>query len=80
MKKILLSLVTLFAAATSAFAGDIITNGGFESWTDGACDDWKSTTSASNCKITQSADAHIALYKFPKERIIIIVWGLKNTD
>lgn len=58
MKKILLSLVTLFAAATSAFAGDIITNGGFESWTDGACDDWKSTTSASNCKITQSADAH----------------------
>ncbi|MEE1414300.1 MAG: carbohydrate binding domain-containing protein [Prevotellamassilia sp.] len=58
MKKILLSLVTLFAAATSAFAGDIITNGGFESWTDGACDGWKSTTSASNCKITQSADAH----------------------
>ena len=58
MKKILLSLVTLFAAATSAFAGDIITNGGFESWTDGACDGWKSTTSASNCTITQSADAH----------------------
>lgn len=58
MKKILLSLVTLFAAATSAFAGDIITNGGFESWTDGACDGWKSTTSASNCEITQSADAH----------------------
>lgn len=58
MKKILLSLVTLFAAATSAFAGDIITNGGFESWTDGVCDGWKSTTSASNCKITQSADAH----------------------
>lgn len=58
MKKILLSLVTLFAAATSAFAGDIITNGGFESWTDGACDGWKSTTSASNCKIIQSADAH----------------------
>ena len=59
MKKILLSLVTLFAAATSAFAGDIITNGGFESWTDGVCDGWKSTTSASNCdEITQSADAH----------------------
>lgn len=58
MKKILLSLVTLFAAATSAFAGDIITNGGFESWTDGACDGWKSTTSATNCEITQSADAH----------------------
>lgn len=58
MKKILLSLVTLFAAATSAFAGDIITNGGFESWTDGACDGWKSTTSASNCEITQSTDAH----------------------
>lgn len=58
MKKILLSLVTLFAAATSAFAGDIITNGGFESWTDGACDGWKSTTTASNCTITQSADAH----------------------
>ena len=52
MKKILLSLVTLFAA------GDIITNGGFESWTDGACDGWKSTTSASNCEITQSTDAH----------------------
>lgn len=58
MKKILLSLVTLFAAATSAFAGDIITNGGFESWTDGACDGWKSTSSASNCEITQSTDAH----------------------
>lgn len=58
MKKILLSLVTLFAAATSAFAGDIITNGGFESWTDGACDGWKSTTTASNCTITQSTDAH----------------------
>lgn len=58
MKKILLSLVTLFAAATSAFAGDIITNGGFESWTDGVCDGWKSTTTASNCKITQSTDAH----------------------
>lgn len=58
MKKILLSIVTLFAAATSAFAGDIITNGGFESWTDGACDGWKSTTSATNCEITQSADAH----------------------
>lgn len=58
MKKILLSLVTLFAAATSAFAGDIITNGGFESWTDGACDGWKSTTTASNCIITQSTDAH----------------------
>lgn len=58
MKKILLSLVTLFAAATSTFAGDIITNGGFESWTDGACDGWKSTTTASNCIITQSTDAH----------------------
>lgn len=58
MKKILLSLVILFAAATSAFAGDIITNGGFESWTDGACDGWKSTTTASNCIITQSTDAH----------------------
>lgn len=58
MKKILLSLVTLFAATTSAFAGDIITNGGFESWTDGACDGWKSTTTASNCTITQSTDAH----------------------
>lgn len=58
MKKILLSLVTLFAAATSAFAGDIITNGGFESWTDGVCDGWKSTTTATNCTITQSTDAH----------------------
>lgn len=58
MKKILLSLVTLFAAATSAFAGDIITNGGFESWTDGVCDGWESTTTASNCTITQSTDAH----------------------
>ncbi len=58
MKKILLSLITLFAATTSAFAGDIITNGGFESWTDGACDGWKSTTTASNCTITQSTDAH----------------------
>lgn len=82
MKKILLSLVTLFAAATSAFAGDIITNGGFESWTDGACDGWKSTTSASNCDITQSTDAHSgnSSVQIPEDAKKIIVWGLKNTD
>ena len=62
MKKILLSLVTLFAATTSAFAGDIITNGGFESWTDGACDGWKSTTTASSATLSQSTDAHSGSY------------------
>ena len=62
MKKILLSLLTLFTATTSAFAGDIITNGGFESWTDGACDGWKSTTTASSATLIQSEEAHSGTY------------------
>ena len=40
-------------------SGDnLIANGGFETWTNGVCDGWKSTTSASNATVEQSSDAH----------------------
>lgn len=40
-------------------SGDnLISNGGFETWTNGVCDGWKSTTSASNATVEQSSDAH----------------------
>lgn len=41
---------------------NLIANGGFESWTDGICDDWKSTTSASSATISQSPIAHSGKY------------------
>lgn len=41
---------------------NLIANGGFESWTDGNCDDWKSTTSASSATISQSPIAHSGKY------------------
>lgn len=41
---------------------NLIANGGFESWTDGMCDDWKSTTSASSATISQSPIAHSGKY------------------
>ena len=41
---------------------NLIANGGFESWSDGKCDDWKSTTSASNATVSQSTTAHSGQY------------------
>lgn len=41
---------------------NLIANGGFETWTDGKCDDWKSTTSASNATVSQSTTAHSGQY------------------
>ena len=41
---------------------NIIANGGFENWTDGKCDDWKSTTSAGNATTSQSTTAHSGQY------------------
>ena len=40
-------------------SGDnLLTNGGFETWSNGVCDGWKSTTSAGNATVEQSSDAH----------------------
>lgn len=47
---------------TPPAGNSIIANGGFENWTDGVCDDWKSTTSASNATVSQSTDAHSGQY------------------
>ena len=41
---------------------NFIANGGFENWTDGKCDDWKSTTSAGNATTSQSTTAHSGQY------------------
>ena len=44
-------------------AGDVdlpttLSNGSFETWTDGVADGWKSASTASNGTVTQSAEAH----------------------
>lgn len=63
MKKILLFMFALVTAVTTAFAQtNLLENGDFESWTDGAPDNWKSTSSASNATITQSTTAHGGTY------------------
>lgn len=63
MRKTLLSLFAMAAIALTASAQtNLLENSGFESWTDGAPDQWKSTTSASNATLTQSADAHSGTY------------------
>lgn len=41
---------------------NLLVNGGFETWADGVCEGWKSTTSASNAKVSQSTDAHSGTY------------------
>ena len=44
-------------------SGDnILTNGDFESWTDGQPDHWKTTSTAGNATLTQSTDAHGGSY------------------
>lgn len=41
---------------------NLLVNGGFETWANGVCEGWKSTTSASNAKVSQSTDAHSGSY------------------
>lgn len=41
---------------------NLLVNGGFETWADGICEGWKSTTSASSAKLTQSTDTHSGSY------------------
>ena len=63
MRKTLLSLFAMAAVALTANAqSNLLENGGFESWTDGDLDQWKSTTSASNATLEQSTDAHSGSY------------------
>ena len=57
MKKFLLVLVALFATSFSFAQTELLTNGGFEDWTDGVADGWKSASSASKGTVTQSTDA-----------------------
>lgn len=41
---------------------NLITNGGFESWTGGIADNWKSTTTASSATVSQSTTAKSGTY------------------
>lgn len=41
---------------------NLLTNGGFETWTDGVATGWKSSNSASNANVTQSNDAKTGNY------------------
>lgn len=63
MKKTLLLLVAMFAMVFSASAQtNLLTNGDFETWTDGAADNWKTATTAGNATLSQSMDAHGGQY------------------
>ena len=62
MKKFLLILVASFATSFSFAQTELLTNGGFESWTDGVADGWKSASSAGNGTVTQSTDARTGNY------------------
>lgn len=62
MKKFLLILVAFFATSFSFAQTELLTNGGFESWTDGVADGWKSASSAGNGTVTQSTDARTGNY------------------
>lgn len=42
--------------------GNYVVNGNFETWADGLPTNWKSSTTASNATLTQSADAHSGQY------------------
>ena len=62
MKKFLLVLVALFATSFSFAQTELLTNGGFENWTDGVADGWKPASSAGNGTVTQSTDARTGSY------------------
>ena len=59
MKKTLLTLFSLvFAMFTASAQTNLIENGDFETWAEGAPVNWKSTTSASSADLSQSKIAH----------------------
>ena len=59
MKKTLLTLFTLvFAMFTASAQTNLLENGDFETWAEGAPVNWKSTNSASSATLAQSTDAH----------------------
>ena len=62
MKKFLLILVASFATSFSFAQTELLTNGGFENWTDGVADGWKSASSAGNGTVTQSTAARTGNY------------------
>ena len=62
MKKPLLTLAAVFAATLAFAQTELLTNGGFEKWTGGQPDDWKSTTTASSGTLTQTTDVHNGTY------------------
>ena len=62
MKKTLLTLAAVFAATLAFAQTELLTNGGFEKWTGGQPDDWKSTTTASSGTLTQTTDVHNGTY------------------
>lgn len=47
---------------TPPTGNNLLANGSFETWADGVCEGWKSTTSAGNAKVSQSTDAHSGTY------------------
>ena len=63
MKKFLLSLAAV-TLAINAYADEtnLLQNPGFESWTDGVADHWKSASTASNATVSQSTNAHSGAY------------------
>lgn len=64
MKKFLLSILCLFGfvAISNAQTGNLLSNSGFEEWTDAKPTDWIESTSVSNATIEQSTDAHTGSY------------------
>ncbi|MCR4921546.1 MAG: carbohydrate binding domain-containing protein, partial [Bacteroidaceae bacterium] len=58
MKRTLLSLVAVLAAAITFAQTELLTNGGFEKWTGGQPDGWKSASTASSATLSQSNEAH----------------------
>lgn len=72
MKKILLALVAFATATFSALAGDIVvTNSGFESWTNNAPDSW--AQEGTNATYEQTTDANTGSYA-------ICIKGTKSTN
>lgn len=64
MKKFLLSIMCIFGAtiAMNAQTENLITNSGFEEWSDSKPTDWIESTSVSNATVEQSTDAHTGNY------------------
>ena len=62
MKRTLLSFMTILLATVVYGQTELLTNGGFESWTDGVADGWKSASTASSGIVTQSTEAHSGTY------------------